>query len=190
MRTPLIAVALLVASTAGAQSSTGAPQSRVPTAADSAVARALDLPSVMQRARDAGIPDSTLRGVMDQIRRRGIPAGDAIPAVELEVETVEQGGDKNNFGSFVRAQVEGGLRGQELAAAIRAERERRGMGPGHRGHGGDSAAARGGRPEGAGVRPEGAGVRPETRGGRPGAAAGRRPVSDSADKAPTRGKRP
>lgn len=160
MRTSLIAVALLVASTAGAQSSTGAPQTRVPTAADSAVARALDFPRVMQRARDAGIPDSTLRGVMDQIRRRGIPAGEAIQAVELEVETVEQGGDKANFGSFVRAQVEGGLRGRELAAAIRAERERRGMGPGHRGHGGDPAAARG----------------------------GRRP--DSADKAPSRGKRP
>lgn len=172
MRTTYIALALLVASAAQAQSSTGAPQTRVPTAADSAIFRALDLPRVMQRARDVGIPDSTVRGIMDAMRRRGIPAGEAIPAVELEVEAVEQGGAKDNFGSFVRAQVESGLRGRELAAAIRAERERRGMGPGNRGMG------RGGRDSG------------DVRGKRPAAGGARRSTPDSADKAPTRGKRP
>ncbi len=179
MRTSYLAVALLIASAAGAQSSRGAPQTRVPTVADSALMRALDLPSMMQRARSAGIPDSTLRGIMDQMRRRGVPVGDALPAVELEVEAVEQGADKNNFGSFVRAQVESGLRGRELAAAIRAEHERRGMGPANRGQGRggrDSAELRGSRGRRDSV---------EARGGR-----GRRPTPDSADKAPTRGKRP
>lgn len=177
MRFSFLAVALLVASTAGAQGS-GAPNTRVPSAADSAVARALDLPAVMQRARAVGIPDSTVRGIMDQMRRRGVPVGDALPAVELEVESVEQGGEKDNFGHFVRAQVESGLRGQALAAAIHAERDRRGMGPANRGQGRagrDSAAMRGGRPDGR---------------GRPDAAGGRRQNPDSADKAPTRGKRP
>lgn len=187
MQTSLIAVALLLATTAGAQSAPNAPQARVPSAADSAVARALDLPSVMQRARDAGIPDSTVRGILDQMRRRGIPAGEALPVVVLEVESVEQGSDKANFGSFVRAQVEGGLRGQELAAAIRAERARRGMGPENhgQGHAGRDSATRGGRPAGAGARPD---ARPEVRGNRPEASGGRRP--DSTGKAPTQGRRP
>lgn len=188
MRPTILAAALLVATAVGAQSTTGAPQSRVPTAADSALQRALDLPRVLQRARDAGIPDGTIQGVLDELRRRGIPADEAVPAVAMEVDAVEAGAPKDNFGSFVRAQVESGLRGRELAAAIHAERARRGMGP---------AGSRGGRPEGAGARPEsrggrpdGAGARPE-RGGRPEAAGTRRQTPDSADKAPTRGgKRP
>lgn len=194
-----------------AQSATGAPQTRVPTAADSALLRALDLPRVMQRAREAGIPDSSLRGVMDRMRQRGIPAEEATAAVDLEVETVERGGDRANFGSFVRTQVESGVRGRDLAAAIRAERQRRGMAP--EGRGGrpetaDPPAGRGGRPEGAGAearggRPDARGGRPDARGGRPDSSArpevrGNRPPTagparqrpDSTDKPPTRGKRP
>ncbi len=195
---------LAAAASVEAQSATGVPTVRAPSAVDSAILRAIDLPRVMQRAREAGIPDSSIRGVMDRMRQRRVPAEDAASAVELEVETVERGGDRNNFGSFVRAQVESGLRGRELAAAIRAERERRGMGP----------QGRGGRPEGAGAQAEGRGGRPEAagaRGGRRDARGGRqdstarpnvrgnrpptgaqppRPRPDSADKAPTRGKRP
>lgn len=157
----------------------GDPQARVPSAADSAVMRALDLPQIFQRARSAGIPDSSLRGMIDAMRSRGIPTEEAIPAVEMEVEAVEQGGNKDNFGSFVRAQVESGVRGQELAARIRAERQARGMGPGRDSRGGrpEGAGARpekGGRPEGAG-RPAGAGARP--------AGAGR-PDSTARPKAP------
>lgn len=155
----------------------GDPQTRVPSAADSAVMRALDLPQIFQRARNAGIPDSSLRGMIDAMRRRGIPTEEALPAVEMEVEAVEAGGTKDNFGSFVRAQVESGLRGQELAAAIRAERQARGMGPGR--------GERGGRPDAAGARPE-KGGRPEGAGARP--AKGGRP--DSAGARPARGGRP
>lgn len=203
---PLVG-ALLIAPALQAQSATGTPQTRVPTAADSAILRAIDLPRVMQRAREAGVPDSSLRGILDRMRNRGIPPEEAAAAVEMEVETVERGGSKDNFGSFVRAQVESGLRGRELAAAIRAERQRRGMAPegtaGREGRGGRPEGA-GARPEGRGGRPEGAGARPEGRGGRPDSAArpevrgnrpaaggqSRRPTPDSADKAPTRGKRP
>jgi hypothetical protein len=178
----LAAPALLAQGTAPA----GAPQTRVPSAADSAVMRALDLPQIFQRARTAGIPDSSLRGMIDAMRRRGIPTEEAIPAVEMEVEAVEAGGNKDNFGSFVRAQVESGLRGRELAAAIRAERQARGMGPGRGERGGrPDAAARpekGGRPEGAGARPE-KGGRPDSAGARP--ARGGRP-----DSAGTRPKAP
>lgn len=168
-----------------AQSATGAPQTRVPTAADSALLRALDLPRVMQRAREAGIPDSSIRGVMDRMRQRGIPAEDATAAVDLEVETVERGGDRANFGAFVRTQVEAGVRGRDLAAAIRAERGRRGMAP--EGRGGRPETA--GPPAGRGGRPNSS-ARPEVRGNRPPAGGPVRQRPDSTDKAPTRGKRP
>lgn len=196
---PLLSV-LALAPALSAQSAPGAPQTRVPTAADSAILRAINLPRVMQRAREAGIPDSSIRGVMDRMRQRGIPADEATTAVDMEVETVERGGNRENFGAFVRAQVESGLRGRDLAASIRAERQRRGMAPEGRGGRPEGAGARpesrGGRPEGAGARPEGRGgrpdsaARPEVRGNRPPAGGPARQRPDSVDKAPTRGKRP
>lgn len=197
---PLLGL-LALAPALAAQGAPGAPQTRVPTAADSAILRAIDLPRVMQRAREAGIPDSSIRGVMERMRQRGIPAEDATTAMDMEVEAVERGGDRDNFGAFVRTQVESGLRGRELAAAIRAERQRRGMAPDGRGGRPESAGARpegrggrpdasGARPETRGGRPEGAGARPEVRGNRPNAGAPARARPDSADKAPTRGKRP
>ena len=216
-RLSILAGTLLFASVLPAQSSTGAPQSRVPTAADSALVRALDLPRFMQRARAAGAPDSTLRGMIDAMRRRGIPVQDAAPAVETEVEVVEQGGNKDAFGQFVKSQVEAGYRGRELADRIHAERARRGMGPDHARRGGrpegkgpnrggrpdDETEARsdgrGGRPDqaearsdGRGGRPDEAGARSEGRGGRPeGAGArpdGRGGRADSASAPPVTGR--
>lgn len=157
---------LVLAQSSAAQGTPTAPPTRVPTAADSAILRAIDLPRTMQRAREAGVPDSSLRGVLERMRQRGIPAGDATAGIGMEVEAVERGGDRNNFGAFVRAQVESGLRGRELAAAIRAERERRGMGAGDRGGRPDSAPRR------------------EVRGNRPNAGAPVRPRPDSADETP------
>lgn len=122
----LLAGALVIAPPLLAQNE---PTPRIPTAADSALLRAIRLPEMMQKARAAGAPDSSLRAMVDLMRRRGIPAGAATEAVEIEADAVEAGGDKDNFGAFVRAQVESGVRGQELAAKIRAERAARGMGP-------------------------------------------------------------
>lgn len=194
----LLIGALLLAPALQAQSTTGA-QTRVPTAADNAIVRALDFPMIMQRARAAGAADSTLANVLEAMRKRGLPAHDAAAALETEVEIVEQGGNKDNFGQFVKAQVESGLRGQDLAAAIRAERARRGMGPDRfereekEKKEKKERDERGNRPDGdddrddddrdrnarAGRRPDGAGAPPVT--GRPAGSA--RPGSDT-----TRGK--
>jgi hypothetical protein len=162
----LLAGALLLAPALSAQSPTGAPQTRVPTAADSAILRALEFPRIMQRARAAGAADSTLRGMLEIMRTRGLPAHDATAALETEVEILEQGGNKDAFGQFVKSQVESGLRGRELAASIRAERARRGMGPDRAQR---AEGQRGGRPEGAGARPEGRGGRPDDSDDRPSA---------------------
>lgn len=177
----LLSGALLLAPALSAQSTLGAPQTRVPTAADSAILRALEFPRVMQRARAAGAADSTLRGILETMRTRGLPAHDATAALETEVEILEQGGNKENFGQFVKTQVEAGLRGRELAASIRAERARRGMGPDRAQRAERAEGQRGGRPDGRGGRPEGAGARPEGRGGRPDSAGARPSVRGRPD---------
>jgi hypothetical protein len=207
-RALLLAGALCAASPLLAQGNqpTQSPAPQAATAADSAILRALQLPTMMQRAREAGAPDSSLRAIVDLMRRRGIPPAEASEAIEIEVDALNATGDKDNFGAFVRAQVEGGARGQELAARIRAERARRGMGPGReprmgrpegvggRPEGAGRPEGMGGRPEGAG-RPEGVGGRPEGA-GRPGQAGppagrGKSPTADTArGKAPTPGRRP
>ena len=163
----LLTGALLLAPALSAQSTTGAPQTRVPTAADSAILRALEFPRIMQRARAAGAADSTLRGMLEIMRTRGLPAHDATAAIETEVEMLEQGGNKDNFGQFVKSQVEAGLRGRELAASIRAERARRGMGPDRAERAERAEGQRGNRPERAGARPEGRGGRPDDAEARP-----------------------
>lgn len=167
-------------------------QGTAPATADSAVRAILDLPRILDRARRAGASDSSISGMIDIIRRRGLPPEEAVPAVEMEVEALEQGAaSKDSFGSFVRAQVESGLRGRALAEAIRQQRARRGMGP-KEGRGNGNARGQGGPPAGRG-RPNAAqpqGGRPEGAGrpggsGRPVGTERTKPTDDS-----TRGKAP
>ncbi len=103
-------------------------QTRPLTPQDSALLRALRLPTIIQEARRAGVPDSAVRVVIEDFRRRGVPAGDAEPAVREELEAVRAGAPREGFGEFVRAQLDRGVRGRELAEEIRAERARRGIG--------------------------------------------------------------
>jgi hypothetical protein len=128
--TLLVAVALLPWGSLAAQSQP------LDSAAIAALMRVLRLPQTTADARQAGVPDSAIRVVLDQIRRRGVPAGDAQEAVEAETEAVKAGAPKDNFGAFVQAQLAAGKRGRELADAIRAEHARMGHGPkgGGQGH--------------------------------------------------------
>lgn len=165
-----------------------------PTAADSAIRRALDLPRIMQRARAAGIPDSSVRGILAEMRRRGVPAADAEPALAMEVDAVEAGGKPDNFGAFVRSQVEAGVRGRELAERIRAERQARGLGPARRGGRPDRAGPPSGDRQQRDDSAKGPGARPSPQGGRPAGTTGRpagagRRGGDSLSTAPTKGPR-
>jgi hypothetical protein len=99
------------------------------SAAIEALRRVLRLPQTTADARQAGVSDSAIRVVLDQIRRRGVPAGDAQEVVEAETEAVKAGASKDNFGAFVQSQLAAGKRGRELAEAIRAEHARQGHGP-------------------------------------------------------------
>lgn len=125
------------------------------SAAIAALQRVLRLPRTTADAREAGVADSMIRVVLDEVRRRRLPASDAQEVVEVETEAVKAGAPKDNFGAFVQAQLAAGKRGRALAEAIRAEHAKRGHGPkrpdvtGAAPRGGPPAGARGGRPSNA-----------------------------------------
>jgi hypothetical protein len=100
-----------------------------------AIVWALRLPALVTEARQSGIADTAVRAVLDEFRRRGLGADEAAQVVREEVDAVQAGGPKDNFGAFVHQQLEAGLRGRALAKAIRAEHEARGIGHPKRGTG-------------------------------------------------------
>jgi hypothetical protein len=131
-------------------------QTKTESAID-AILRAIDLPAVVEAAKQEGVSDSVLTNLVNQMRDEDIPADETTLVLEDEVEAIKAGGPKDNFGAFVQTQLQSGLRGRALAVAIRAEHRARGIGiPEHRP---DRERRIKGPPEGRG-RPDGRG-RPE-----------------------------
>jgi hypothetical protein len=104
-----------------------APLLQVDTSTD-AILWALRLPALVTEARQVGVPEVVVGEVLDGLRRRGLPAGEAALVVREEVDAVKDGEPKDNFGAFVQSQLDAGLRGRALAQAIHAEHQARGVG--------------------------------------------------------------
>lgn len=122
------------------------------------VLQALGLPRATQEARILGVPESDIRTILDTARERRLPAGVLTEVFEGGNEAIREHGPIDNFGAFVQARLDAGLRGRELAAAIRAEHAVRGKGKGHeKGPGGPEMAGKKGAAAGPGGRPEGVG---------------------------------
>ncbi|MFO7892562.1 MAG: hypothetical protein R6U63_02410 [Longimicrobiales bacterium] len=108
------------------------------TAADSqavAVAeilQAIQLPDVSEVLRERGVPMEEIEEMIDAARARGVTAGESTDVLEETAEAVEDTGPIENFGAFVQEQLQAGLRGRELAEAIRAEHRSRGIGQGNK----------------------------------------------------------
>jgi hypothetical protein len=101
------------------------------------------LPVSALEARRAGVPDSAVRAVLDAMQRRQVPPGDAKDVLDEERADARQHGPIDNFGAFVQSRLDAGLRGRDLAAAIRAEHEARGNVGADRGNARDRAATHG-----------------------------------------------
>lgn len=110
---------------------------------------ALELPHAANEARRAGVGDDQIKIVLSIGKDKKAENAEVAKALRAGAEATKQNGPIDNFGAFVQSQLDAGLRGQDLAAAIRAEHEARGKGKGQ-----------GGPPEGKG--PEGKG--PEGKG--------------------------
>jgi hypothetical protein len=147
------------------------------------VRAAMQLPVLTTEAREAGVPAERVSTTIRDIFGSGVPAGDASRILDEEVRTVREGGSTDNFGSYVRSQVDAGLRGRDLADAIHREHARRGMGrPGDAGRPEQGRMPRAGQPDDT-ARP--AAGRPAQAGGR-GQGSAPMPRQDSA----ARGRRP
>jgi hypothetical protein len=155
---------------------------------------ALELPSIVDSIRRrGGIPEEEVRVVVDEARRKNIPANETRDVLKEADNAIRDHGPVDNFGAFVKARLDAGLRGRALAQAIRQEHARRGIGkgnmrgaagsqPGQRGQGARGAADTGtrgkskaagqpgGRPESPGAQGKSAGDTTKTKGkskGRP-----------------------
>jgi hypothetical protein len=146
MRTLSILTLLVVAPALAAQPSTPGPTTTT-RAVQTMAPRSLD--TLIARARRAGVPDTSVRAVVDVMTRGGATRDEALEAAEMEVVAVERGGRRDAFGQFVRSKTASGLRGRELAAAIRAEKDRRNAAnPQRGGQRGGTAAPGANRPAG------------------------------------------
>lgn len=150
----LMAIALAVAAPAASQDAGPTPRE--------VILAALHLPEVTQEARTLGVPEADIRTIFDTARERRLPVGVLSEVFVTGNEAVREHGPIDNFGAFVQSRLDQGLRGRDLAAAIRAEHQARGIGRGKslrapQGAGGGKDGRGGGRPEGAGVQRGGAG---------------------------------
>jgi hypothetical protein len=131
---------------------------------------AAELPVSTAQARIEGTPSDVISAVLDVLIGAKVPAGEAHEVIDEERAARRESGPVDNFGAFVQSQLAAGVRGRDLAAAIRAEHAARGKGPkggvGSRG-GHDAEAASAGRGNGRGGRETSAAGR--ARGGPPAA---------------------
>jgi hypothetical protein len=145
---------------------------------------AVELPVSAAQARTEGVPGDEVRAVLDAMRRASVPAHDARTVLDDARSARREHGPLDNFGAFVQARLDAGLRGRDLAAAIRAEHAARGKGRGAgnatKGQAGsrgksdapDSARATRGQKGATPGRPADAGKQPDTKG-----QSGKRPAS-------------
>lgn len=101
------------------------PQSRV-------ILQTISLPRVSEILREKGIPAEEVEEAVISARRRGLPPDETAVILEEAATSVDENGPIDNFGAFVQEQLDNGLRGRDLAAAIHAEHARRGIGKGRK----------------------------------------------------------
>ncbi|MEJ2187235.1 MAG: hypothetical protein P8Z36_15090 [Gemmatimonadota bacterium] len=120
-----------------------------PPADSSGILETILLPALAQVLRDKGIPAQEVQAAVTSAERNHLPPSEAADIFRQTATSVDEHGPIDNFGAFVQQELKAGLRGRDLAAAIRAEHARRGIGKGKRlkagsgPRGGPGAAERG-----------------------------------------------
>jgi hypothetical protein len=127
MRLTLGAI-LLIALTSPAALAQIEPTTQPPAA--ERVLKASRLPKKAHEVRSKGVPDADVKDALRAGKSKGLKAGEMSDVADAHARAVDEHGPTDNFGAFVRARLDEGLRGRELAAAIRAEHARNGKGKG------------------------------------------------------------
>jgi hypothetical protein len=94
------------------------------------ILEAIKLPQAADEAREEGVPEKDVRVAIEEAFKRGVPAAETKEVMVQSTRSVRENGPIDNFGAFVQSQLDKGLRGRDLAAAIHAEHARRGIGKG------------------------------------------------------------
>ena len=128
MRTSLVFVALGLVAVLAGPALAQERQRETDLSGQERMLRALLLPRTTHEARQAGIAEEELRKVLRAGRDRRIPPDEMELVLREEVRAMEDHGPIDNFGAFVQQRLDQGLRGRELAAAIRAEHTAHGKG--------------------------------------------------------------
>jgi hypothetical protein len=89
---------------------------------------ASDLPVVTLEVRREGVPSDQIRQALDAMRMKNVPAHEASEIIAEERTARREHGPVGNFGAYVQSKLDAGLRGTDLAAAIRAEHAAQGRG--------------------------------------------------------------
>ena len=89
---------------------------------------AAQLPVSANAARNEGVTSDEVRAVLDAMRTKNVPANEAKDILDEARAARRDHGPVDNFGAFVQTKLDAGLRGRDLAAAIRAEHAARGKG--------------------------------------------------------------
>lgn len=92
--------------------------------------RASQLPREAQQCREKGVPDEDMKAALRAAKRKGLKADETSDMTAEQRRAIDDHGPVDNFGAFVQSKLDEGLRGRELAAAIRAEHAKRGKGKG------------------------------------------------------------
>ncbi len=94
------------------------------------ILEAILLPRVSDSLRKEGVPEDEVRIAIEEAMRKRLPPAETKQVLDETARSVRESGPIDNFGAFVQTQLDAGLRGRELAAAIHAEHARRGIGKG------------------------------------------------------------
>ena len=86
------------------------------------------MPGRADEIRKTGVPESEVRSIFDVLAGRNLPPQEVDEILVAHRDAAREHGPTDNFGAFVQSQLDKGLRGRELAAAIKAEHVARGKG--------------------------------------------------------------
>lgn len=107
------------------------------------LAQAIQLPARADGLRDAGVAKGDVEKALHAARDKGLPADEAEMIFDEAEKQAKEKGPVDNFGAFVQERLDEGLRGKELAQAIREEHARQGKGKGPDGEKGGKGKAPG-----------------------------------------------
>jgi hypothetical protein len=83
---------------------------------------AIALPEKAEALRGSGMSADEVRGALDAAEMAGVSATETTELIDAATSSEDGDAWQGNFGSYVKSQLDSGLRGQELAEAIKAEK--------------------------------------------------------------------